>query len=288
MVRSGKAKLAKKTHAERIENETFQGANDDLFDQMVQKSTALLNKRDAPPLSAPNDAPRVRKSYVASEATNNIETPPSGKSDAVDSDRNLDVEESFSSQTTMVLPYIGYNWEDFHNVRYTAISINLPSGLIHEESPSLEGKILPSLIEGSTKLLLKCQWPDCLSDESILIQGVQHMAMCDKHSIINFISGFRKHQALLRKTTGASTLASTGSNIIMPLPNTIESIAGMCPVQCANTGGFNVIIMLKHKKQELHEKVLNYTFKMVRTSSDINAVLQKKPTTRIIPTEDQY
>jgi hypothetical protein len=49
--------------------------------------------------------------------------------------------------------------------------------------------------------------------------------------------------------------------------------------------------MLKLKKQDLHEKVLNYTFKKVRTSTDINAVLQqRKPSYKVpvVPLEDNY
>jgi hypothetical protein len=160
--------------------------------------------------------------------------------------------EFFGSTGTMYLPYTGYCWKDEYLRKLITVVINLPSGLIHRGTSSLEGLVLPSLAEENRKLVLKVQWPDCMSNVELLKQGLSKTGTCThgSDSLAQCVHGFREAVARLQKALGGSI----GTVVKIDLPHEVDSIEEFRPVRCRITDGYNLQVILKVKVQETHEK----------------------------------
>jgi hypothetical protein len=169
--------------------------------------------------------------------------------------------EFFSSSLSMVLPMLGYCWKDHKLRKLITVVVNLPSGLIHRGNKCLAGLVLPKLVEGNKKILLQVQWPDCLLNDSVLAQGVKECDTCPTGSMSSgfCLQGFREAVARMSKA-----MVSIGTDVLISLPYEVDGILEFLPVCCGDTGGYNVIIILKVKMQETHETSYSMDFKVVR------------------------
>jgi hypothetical protein len=161
--------------------------------------------------------------------------------------------EFFGSATTMYLPYIGYCWKDEHLRKLITCTINLPSGLVHEgNNNSLDGIIIPSLSGENRQLVLKIQWPDCVTKVDLLKQGLSRTKTCGRgsDSLAQCVIGFREAVARLTKQLGGTI----GTVVKIDLPYEVEKIEQFVPVRCKETSGYNLYVILKVKVQETHEQ----------------------------------
>jgi hypothetical protein len=132
---------------------------------------------------------------------------------------------------------------------------------VHRGRTSLAGLVLPKLIDNNKKLLLQVQWPDCLLNDSVLTLGVKNSVTFPLGSMsIGFcLQGFQEAVARLNKA-----MVSIGTDVCITLPYDVEGIEEFLPVCCGDTGGYNVIIIMKVKQQETHEQQYKMDINIVR------------------------
>lgn len=235
---------------------TGEEEDEEPFSEKVEKSRALMEKKQN--YQTPRALEKGKLNYVAvSKTSEEKENVPIEK---------IDENWNFSSINKMVPAYMGWSFKDQNLVTYISLYVNLPSGIISGQGSSdLFGLVEPSLSEDNKKLILKCQWPASLTDESILLAGIK----CTKtgetpETMIPLKQKFKEQLVMIKKDLKLNAMCNIGTDIEIPLPVEVEGIEDFVPICCARTGGMNVFINMKTKQQATFNQRFNYKFNIIR------------------------